>query len=94
MLEKITRNEQKLEGIKKKLNLTSQTKIQKRSKVETLLSSKPVQQLNQNVGQIETQLKSDLSQLLEQNEMTQFKIEGGGLVQGVTKFTTFSAFVT
>ena len=47
MLEKITRNEQKLEGKEeykeKKLNLTSETKIQKRSKVETLLPSKPVQ---------------------------------------------------
>ena len=29
------------------------------------------------------------------NSTTQFQIEGGGLVQGVTKlFTTFSAFIT
>ena len=32
--------------------------------------------------------------MIEQNEMTQFKIEGGGKVLGVTKFTNFSAFVT
>ena len=31
--------------------------------------------------------------MIEQNPMTQFKIEGGGKVLGVTKFTNFSAFV-